>query len=177
MAAVRLIRKKWKRFLRRFFFYFFSTGFEINHFQETLQDSARNRRRPKRNSGQGEGEREGSGGKEEQKGGGKGVGADEKKTPLWLQRASLLQQKDDKVSFFREEQQQKMPQWLSWAQKSILSFTRIFRLVEKELQVRRNSLKVMKVDRLRIMLHLQCSFMMTFMIRRQKRKQQLPRPK
>ena len=91
-------------------FYFFSTGFEISHFQETLQDSARNRRRPKRNSGQGEGEREGSGGKEEQKGGGKGVGADEKKTPLWLQRASLLQQKDDKVSFFMEEQQQKMSQ-------------------------------------------------------------------
>ena len=109
MEAARLIRKKWKRFLRRFF-YFFSTGFEINHFQETLQDSARNRRRPKRNSGQGEGEREGSGGKEEQKGGGKGVGADEKKTPLWLQRASLLQQKDDKVSFFMEEQQQKMSQ-------------------------------------------------------------------
>ena len=89
------------------FFYFFSTGFQISHFQETLQDSARNRRRPKRNSGQGEGEREGSGGKEEQKGGGKGVGADEKKTPLWLQRTSLLQQKDDKVSFLGKNSNKK----------------------------------------------------------------------
>ena len=71
----------------------------MSYFQETLQDSTGSGRRPKRDSGQGEGEGEGVGGEEEGEGGGKGGRADEKETPLWVQRACLLQQKDDQVIF------------------------------------------------------------------------------
>ena len=69
-------------------------------FQETLQDSTGSGRRPKRDSGEGEGKGEGVGGEEEGEGGGEGDRVDEAKTPLWVQRTCLLQQKDVKVAIF-----------------------------------------------------------------------------
>ena len=98
--------------------------------QETLQDSTRSGRRPERDSREGERERDQAGAEEERERGGERGRVDEEKTALWLQWTCLLQQKDEQVNsgqVFRG-----------------FLFKNIFRLVDKEMRVKK-ALKALKV--------------------------------